>query len=374
MLNTGNISNAQKRKLISAGYLGTKWNLIRSGGNIPLLKILSPTKEKLIILNGTDVYISNNGGGSWTQTGLNAIANSAISGTKIVDIDCSSDGNVILAAGGRVSKLSGQLVQFTYDGYFYISTNGGSSWSTITAYGSGAWTKALVSSDGQTMYLAQEHNSFNDPATPNSGVWRSTNGGSSWGKLTQTIGGSYVDSGSGWKMNMSADGSILYVMFSSSGPAFNLYKSTNSGNNWSNISPTIANPSYSGYDPIAIKCSDNGSFVFLAEREDFIVSSNGGSSWSSKNLWTNAFNGASSIDIDCSSDGKIAYVAGYDYPDTTRDIFVSLDYGQTWARKRDTSLVSSPPYYADKISCTEDGLIAFVSDPTGDLYKVSYVK
>lgn len=375
MLNVGNVSNTQKRKLISS-TLGARWTLLRTGSSY-ISKILAPTSSKLIILEGSEVYISNNGGTTWTATGLQTIANNAASGTYIVDIDCSADGNVILAAGGRTTYMSGNLVAFGYDGYFYISTNGGSSWTTVTSYGSDAWRKAAVSADGQKMYLLQEESYMDGAsATPNSGIWSSTNGGSTWSRLTQTVNSRKVSSD--WEITTSADGSIVYVMFTSHSGApnytayFNVYKSTNSGATWSNVTPTIASPTYNGYDPWVIKCSDDGSVVFVAEREDFVVSTNGGSSWTSKSIWVNAY--LPYMGIDCSSDGKIAYVTGYDYPDTVNDLFVSQNYGADWTKRRDTSIGSNPPYYTDRVACSSDGLTAYVTDAARNLYRVSYVK
>jgi hypothetical protein len=376
MLTIGNVSNTQKRKKISSD-LGARWTLLRSNnGNIR--KILSPTPNKILFLS-TDLFISNDGGLTWTATGLSAIANAAVSGTSINDISCSADGNVILATGGREETLSGQLIQFTYDGYFYLSTNGGVSWTTISSYGSEAWYKAQVSADGQKMYVFQLHGGGEVGSaayTPNSGIWSSTNGGSTWSRLTSTINSQNVNNE--WEMTISADGSVVYVMFVSySGPpsytsSFSVYKSINSGSTWTNVSPTITSLG-SGFNPIAIKCSADGNLVFVAEREDFVVSTNGGTSWSSKNLWTNAFS-TNLGDIACSTDGKYSYISGYDYPDLVRDIFVSQNYGQDWIRKNDPSLLNTDPnFYTNKISCTSDGLTAFVSDNNANLYKVSYI-
>lgn len=122
--------------------------------------------------NGGRVWKSTNYGSSWTDTQCGGNIDRMWSLP-----DCSADGQTVLVAD-YVYPSPGE-------GKLYLSTNGGTGWSDISASLDGSpaiYYSPTVSNDGQ--YLTVQSTS---------GLWISSNGGSSWDLSSQTLAMATID-------------------------------------------------------------------------------------------------------------------------------------------------------------------------------------
>tara|TARA_B100001105_G_scaffold95331_1_gene75862 strand:- start:1363 stop:2676 length:1314 start_codon:yes stop_codon:yes gene_type:complete len=219
----------------------------------------------------------------------------------------SSDGTFIAAA--------------VSDGYIYTSSDGGATWEEKTASGARSWTDISMSDDGAVI-----------AASFYGQVSVSTDSGDTW-----TLGGSpnYWES-----VTVSGDGSTIYA-----GTIY-IYKSTNGGASWSQMSVPFAGSSW-----ISLATSTDGTFVAGSRNGGNIhYSDDGGASWSAL---TQA--GTSSWgDITISDDGQNIAV----YPQNG-SILVSADAGATWT---DTTVGFG---YCNGLTASSDGSKLAASARTG---------
>ena len=270
---------------------GTTWSSLFQFGNSG--SATSDDGQK-ILLAGSYLYLSNNGGGSFTQLtaqgtrGWNSVA---CSSTFSVMAATSANGNIYVATAGvwnargpskfwvkvSCSKDGQKLIAFTAVNEVYKSADSGLTWTQSTLPANEVIADVRVSGDGSTMIVA----------TKNAGhIWVSFNDGSSWSSMAGGVNnqllrrfwyttyidnsGAYVmgfnrfdsdprpavlnrttDGGGSWlnifvpvrshltRMVSSADGTKV---LGSNDSAYDgqIYLSTNAGVAWSN--PTVPNP------------------------------------------------------------------------------------------------------------------------------------
>ncbi|MCL2037654.1 hypothetical protein FWG95_01460 [Candidatus Saccharibacteria bacterium] len=179
------------------------------------------------------VYVSTDGGVTWTARGASAGLPAALAYS---DIKMSADGQTMILT-----------VQANY---VYTSTNGGATWTQRTPAGAGAtrtWRVAAISPDGATMAVA----------AGNDYVYTSTNGGVSW--TPRDPAGATRD---WYGLAMSADGTKMWA-----GAAGGLvYFSINGGANWTANSPRPSNGGIASWGRIAM--SADGSRVITGSRDN----------------------------------------------------------------------------------------------------------
>lgn len=166
-----------------------------------------------------EIYKSTDYGYSYTS-----IATSSTLG--ITSLCCSSDGT--------------KVTYTTYNGYIYVSTNSGS---TFTPKGTlNCWTASCMSSNGVTQYAAK-----NDELSYSSTLYRSTDSGSTWSILSYESAGFITDiacssdgtiyeysaTGLTDKISMSSDGTYRVKNKYVAGVGYDYYYSSNSGSNYS---------------------------------------------------------------------------------------------------------------------------------------------
>ena len=257
-----------------------------------------------------------------------------------------------LASSGDGSKLIGG----TDHDYLYISTDFGVTWSRAgdspitTAY----WEKVCSSVDG-TILMAMQRNQ----------LYLSTNSGTNWTQLTSNLIESVQD------FYISLDGSkLIYTSNIISPPSYPIYISTDYGATWStNVFPfimscivcdsnfinmagysftsRIGGPKYSsdggntwttgtyhpaGFDGLSsLICNDDFSIIYgVGFLEYLYTSTDMGASW---NLLPSAhdFTIETPNEIACSSNGKIVIVGTALALPTYRLVYISANYGSTWA-------------------------------------------
>jgi photosystem II stability/assembly factor-like uncharacterized protein len=221
--------------------------------------------------NNGGLYISTDGGSSWSK----------ISNTSITNYNIGCD----------VIPISSSIILFaTQGGGIYKTTDAGTNWSHITS--------GLPTSNIGRIALAQDPNSSNTiyavlESTSNSsglaGIYKSTDGGSTWNALTppplltSTGNKSYLD-GQGWYDNVIAvdpyNSSNIYV------GGVDMMKSTNGGSSWFQLTywDTYYGTPYVHADHHAITFDPStANVVYDGDDGGIFKTTNGGNSWTELN-------------------------------------------------------------------------------------------
>jgi hypothetical protein len=285
-LSVGNTSNSAKRKRISAGYVGTIWTprINYIGGMVTA----SATKD-FSIMYTADNATNNLGGTSW----------------------------------------------------MYKSTDGGSTWGTVTSAGSAYYFYGIAcSSNGSVVYLTKT-----DPTSPaNLRMIKSTDAGATWGTVIGTALLKYPA-----EVSCSSDGSVVYTNANGT-----MNYSRDGGSNWTAVTSLLGSVTASIGLGAFPKCSANGSVVIAKLATNYISSStNGGATWSTATTvgvggtagGTGDFRG-----FTVSGDGSVMYVTKYN-----NYIYKSSDSGATWG-----TVTSAGTNAWLGISCSNDGSKVFV--------------
>jgi photosystem II stability/assembly factor-like uncharacterized protein len=225
-----------------------------------------------IVLAGTSsgVYLTTDGGTAWTLV---------LSGADATGVMFNpSNGNTAYAALGSVGGNSKNGV--------YVSTNAGSTWTLDNGTGSGALPTthmgriaiALTPSSPSTLYAGIANSSNGDLL----GLYKSTNGGSSWSNLSSIP--DYCAPQCWYDDVVAVDPANANVVYAGgSEENGTLYQSLNAGTSWTNVSSGANNVSLH-YDHHALAFSKTGGALFVG---------NDGGAWSTTNVasrtvnWTN---------------------------------------------------------------------------------------
>ena len=254
---------------------GSSWTMLSgpfAAGRMYIGSIAVHPTNPNTVLAGTSsgVYLTTDGGNTWTQV----LSGAAATGVMFSP----SNGNTAYAALGTYSGNSKNGV--------YVSTNAGSTWTLDDGSGSGALPTssvgriaiALAPSSPSTLYAAIANSSSGSLL----GLYKSTNGGSSWSKLTSTPNYCYPQC---WYDNVvavdPANASVVYV--GGSDTYGTLFQSLNGGTSWTNVT-TGSNLVELHEDHHALAFSKSGSVLYAG---------NDGGVWSTTNVasssvnWTN---------------------------------------------------------------------------------------
>ncbi|PKP46390.1 MAG: hypothetical protein CVT95_07060 [Bacteroidetes bacterium HGW-Bacteroidetes-12] len=263
------------------------WNTTGSdaGGQgwYDLALAVSPTNKDLLFTGGGNVWKSTNGGSTFTA---NTRWNWPTGSFGYVHADI------------HTLDYFGNTLFCGSDGGIFKTTNDGSSWSDIT-FGiqnsqfyrlgtdpnnagnimagaqdngclllkSGSWTH-VTGGDGMECLIDYSDNNFMYSTSQNGTIYRSTNGGGSFNQIT----GSISETGA-WVTPYVIDPNnpaILYAGYT------NLYKTTNRGNSWTQIS----NFSATGTIRSLAVAPSNSNTIYIATQTTIRKTTNGGTSWS----------------------------------------------------------------------------------------------
>jgi len=180
-----------------------------------------------------------------------------------------------------------------------------------------------------------------DPTDPNvmyaaavaGGIWKTTNGGTSWAPLDDFLANIAVTC-------MAFDPSNSSTLYAGTGEGFfnadgvrgaGIFKSTDSGAHWTRLSSTISNVNFFFVNDIVVSPS-NGQHVYAATRTGVFRSLDGGNSWNQA-LVSNVANGANgAMDLVMRTDQATDYIFAAVGSFSRAHIFRNVDAGGsgTW--------------------------------------------
>ena len=175
---------------------------------------IDPSNDQRLILGSSDLYITTNGANSWTNLTAGKSGWSNSNPTDSVAISTTNNGNTIYAATGGF---------FAGSSVIFVSTNGGTSWSTRNLPSGGGRVNEIQidPTNDQVAYAVTSTFSANG-----SHVWRTTNGGSSW----TNISGNLPDLPT-WSIQIdTSKANTLYI-----GNDTGVYVTNNLGTSWSQL-------------------------------------------------------------------------------------------------------------------------------------------
>jgi photosystem II stability/assembly factor-like uncharacterized protein len=217
---------------------GTSWESIFDGqGSYSIGEITVDPNDSATIWVGTGenvggrhvgfgdgVYVSRNGGASWENSGLKE---SEHIGSIVVDPRDSSV--LFVAAQGPLWSKGGERG-------VYKSTDGGGSWTQVLGAGeyTGANEVVIDPRDPDVLYAAL-HQRFRTVAAlinggPESGIWKSTDGGESWREVTEGL--PTEDMGKIGLAISPFDSDIVYATIELAHRKGGFYRSTDGGESW----------------------------------------------------------------------------------------------------------------------------------------------
>jgi autotransporter-associated beta strand protein len=283
--------------------------------------VIDPTNHLTLYAGTTShgVSKSTDGGSTWNGTGLAGVDITAIA----------------------VDPVSPSTIYASVPTGIYMSSNGGSSWtllntSIITSLG-GITIDALAidPNNHQTVYAGAGGGNF-------SGVIKSTNGGGTW-NFTGGIGADVH----GLVVDPTTNPATIYA-----GTHDGVYRTTNGGNSWSFTGPA----SFNAITPLAIDPSHPATLYF-ANNNGIFKTTNSGGTWGSPLLQPGA---VYALAVDPTSSSTI-------YAGTTAGVYKSTDGGTTWAQNN-TGLGSTTPVFALAIDATSSSTVYAASSGGSDAF------
>ncbi len=273
-----------------------------------------------VTYGGTGVFRSTDGAATWQNMGL--------TDTRYIGrvrVHPSDPNTVFVAALGSQWTTSP-------DRGVYRTTDAGSSWDRVLAStdSTGAVDLLIHPTTPSTVYAVMWERSrgpdYLDYGGPTSGLFRSTDGGDTWGELT-----SGLPSGDRGRIGIAqceSQPNVMYAIYAESNPgAFvGLYRSTDAGLTWSQTNDSSLSGMYSsfGWWFGNVRVDPDDPDVVFALGLDSYRSTNGGSSWS----WISSTMHVDHHALDFASDGTI-------FEGNDGGMYRSTNGGSTWAKLDD---------------------------------------
>ncbi len=224
--------------------------------------------------DGEGVYKTVDGGQTWTNLGLAEVKRI---GNIVID---KNDPNRIFVAGGGDWFAKGT------DRGVYRSIDGGASWQNVlyVADDTGAIDLEIDPSNSNRIYAAMWQR-FSAGSSwyiggSSSGIYRSTDGGTTWTKLTTGLPSANVGR-IGLAIAPSAPATVYACVIGSNGSLTGIYKTLNSGDQWLKVSGTNAPLFFSSYSYYfsQIRVDPANANKLWALDVNLLVSTNGGTNW-----------------------------------------------------------------------------------------------
>jgi len=271
-------------------YNGTSWSQLVNYSSIPNALIaadpitfgtgvyeiqIAPSNTNIMymLFNGY-VFVSNNKGTTWTQTTFPVVLNNQ-PGSPAPYANPNADQGINHAQYGPRMAIDPHNANIVYvgtsDNRLYVTTNGGSSWSTVSgipASSDNGFTGILFYGNGpvvggvtQTIYVCDNTN----------GVYVSTNGGSTW---------TLTNNGPITVQNAAIDTSGNYYAVSGSSTVTSMSLMKYSSGSWTTTSAPANNNSIQA---VAINPFNQSEVVVVCAGGQISVSYDAGSSWTAYN-------------------------------------------------------------------------------------------
>jgi photosystem II stability/assembly factor-like uncharacterized protein len=227
-----------------------------------------------LVYDGDGMYFSTNAGQTWTAKGLADVG----SISKIV-IDPNDDNTIFVGAMGPLFRNDNNRG-------VYRSTNGGTSWEQklFVSDSTGIIDMAIHPSNGNIVYACSweriRRPNYRQYGGETSGIYRSTDGGDTWSELTNGLPSAASEKG---RISIDISQSNPNVLFArycdSDGAIEGVFKTTDGGNNWTEVnSSQLTNIGFHWwFGGIFIDPADEN----ILYNVDFIVekSIDGGNNW-----------------------------------------------------------------------------------------------
>jgi uncharacterized repeat protein (TIGR02543 family) len=291
---SGNPKNVIYTSSDSGGNWATSYTPSNTAGATPSYVGLSNNGQIIVVTTYTSgiLYISSNGGTSWTTKDVRNIGNcgntpttiNSTPSSEVTGFAMSSDGSIIAFPCARTTTL-------------LLSTDSGSTFSAVTM-------PTTINTEG-AVHISKAANAIWIAKSDTGGLWKYTIGGSWSSNYSGTV--NYPRSVTG-----SEDGTIVYSARGElqGNGTYTIYKSTDSGANFSAISGTAKNW-------LGIKSSGDGTkLIGWTRSSDVWISQDSGATWSFANTGASAINSAK-----FSSDGTKAYVTNGNYYGTGKAVY-----------------------------------------------------
>ena len=192
---------------------------------------------------------------------------------------------------------SNEILIGSVSGGIWKTTNGGTSWSPKLDTQDPIAIGSMVLVGSSTVYAGTGEGWWNIDAVYGGGIYKSTNFGDSWTLLSSTVGANIWNFRNVLRMTVDPSGNIYAVTkaYNAKGGVGGyyanggLYRSTDGGSTWSKISTTSISGYYAGTDVIAISSSV---ILFSTDSYGIYRTTNSGTSWTqiTSGLPTNSFN------------------------------------------------------------------------------------
>jgi photosystem II stability/assembly factor-like uncharacterized protein len=264
---------------------------------------------------GDGIYKSTDGGKTWTNMGLRDTRVIA----RIV-VDPANADIVYVAAQGHLWGPNA-------DRGVFKTTDGGKTWSKVLFVdeNTGATDLVLDPSNPQTLYAATYQRQraawgFNGGG-PGSGIYKTTDGGASWTKLSTGLPQS--DKGRIGLAIYAADPKVLYATIEARNPEGGIYRTTDAGATWEKTSSLNTRPNY--YSQIRVDPRDQRHVYTLGSNRGFYFSDDGGKAFTERFSDVHGEDHALWIDPD---NGNHLIIGG------DGGVSISWDRGKTWDFRR----------------------------------------
>jgi len=310
---------------------GANW--VALGDNLPSLAVgaiaIHPTDPSIIYIGsgegsfnidavyGAGVLKSTDAGATWNTTGLNWTLSQYRAINKIV-IDPTNP-NIIYAATSRNGSYGG----------IYKSTNGGTSWGN---YLTGLDIKDLIMhpDSNQVLYCVAGY----PFGTADNGVYKSTNGGTVWTKLTNGLPASNTQGRQALAISESSP-TTVYVgiskTISSGAGLLGVYRTTNGGASWS---LRASSPNFYGgqgwYNNVLAVHPTNSNTIYAAGI-DLYKSTDGGTNWSQLTYWSYSPGNSQYVHADHHAFAFHPTNPNTVFAGTDGGLFSSTDAGTSWS-------------------------------------------
>jgi prepilin-type N-terminal cleavage/methylation domain-containing protein len=197
-------------------------------------------------------HVAANAGPAYTFQNLTWAAATRPVPRSIVGLATTTDGATVVAADNNGNTT----------GYLYVSTNRGTTWSSMTAAGLRRWTSIDVSGDGQRMVASAW----------GGGVYTSVDAGANWSVTSLPT--------ANWNVvAVSQDGLVM----AAGAELGSLYTSTDGGATWPGAAAGTSNRRWS-----SLALSANGQIMHAASQctsnSDMATTTNAGASWTIRTL------------------------------------------------------------------------------------------
>ncbi|HEX3865108.1 MAG TPA: hypothetical protein VHV78_00095, partial [Gemmatimonadaceae bacterium] len=264
---------------------------------------------------GDGVYKSVDGGATWTSTGLKETRSIG----RIV-VDPTNENVVYVAAQGHLWGPNAERGVFK-------TSDGGRSWTKVLFVdeNTGATDLAIDPTNSQVLYAATYQRQraawgFNGGG-PGSGIYKTTDGGATWAKLTKGL--PSVDMGRIGISVYAADPRVVYATIEAKAPNAGIYRTLDAGATWEKTSSLDSRPNY--YSQIRIDPRDREHIYTLGSNRGFYFSDDGGKTFTE--LFSDVHGEDHALWVDPENGNHL--VIGGD-----GGVSISWDRGKTWDFRR----------------------------------------